>query len=258
MVEKLTHKLDLLNLNSKIIGKKVFHFNKIQSTNLYAKKLVNENIDEGTIVIADVQTKGRGRKNRSWVSPYGGLWFSVILYPDIIPKRGMAITMAASISVSQAIKDITGLKTKIKWPNDVLLNDKKVCGILTELNADIKKIKNAIVGIGINVNNKVDEELKEIATSLKQEFGSEVTSLRLLGLTLENFDNNYEKLKINDFEYIKKIWLSYSNIIGKKVKITEENTMIVGVVKDIDDNGYLILKTDNGIKNVLNGDIIYL
>jgi len=255
MVENLTHKSYSLNLKTKIIGKKIIHFNKIPSTNLYAKKLIDENIDNGTIVIADVQTKGRGRKNRSWISPHGGLWFSVILYPDISPKRGMVITMAASISVTQAIRDIAGLKTEIKWPNDVLLKNKKVCGILTEFNAELNKIKYAIVGIGINVNNKIDGELEDIAISLKQEIGSEVSREKLFGLILENFDNNYYKLKNNDFEHIKKIWLTYSNIIGKKVRIIEEKNMIEGIVKDIYDDGSLIIKTNSGINNVLNGDM---
>jgi BirA family biotin operon repressor/biotin-[acetyl-CoA-carboxylase] ligase len=151
MVEKLTHNKNLLNpddfarnIDTKIIGKKVYSFNKIQSTNLYAKKLINGNIEEGTIVISEVQTVGRGRKNRTWISPSGGLWFSVILYPDVAPRCGMVITMTASISVSKAIKDITGLNTEIKWPNDILLKNKKVCGILTELDSDFNKINSPI------------------------------------------------------------------------------------------------------------------
>ena len=155
------------NLKTKIIGKKVYFFNKIPSTNIYAKQLIKDDIEEGTIVIADVQTSGRGRKNRYWHSPYGGLWLSVILYPDIPPESGMLITMAVSISVAQAIKDVTGIKTEIKWPNDLLLRKKKVCGILTEINAEMHKINYTIVGIGINVNNKIDEKLKKTAISMK-------------------------------------------------------------------------------------------
>ena len=264
MVEKLTHN-NFLNLNektnnlkTKIIGKKILYFDKIQSTNLYAKQLIDQNIENGTIVISDVQTGGRGRKNRSWVSPSGGLWFSVILYPDIAPRCGMVITMAASISVSKAIREITGLKTRIKWPNDILLKNKKVCGILTELNADLNKIIYAIVGIGVNVNNKIENQLDDIAISLKQVVDSEISRDELLKSILKNFDMNYNRLKKNDFEYIKKIWLSYANIIGKKVRINDYKTVMEGVVKDIDDNGYLILNTNSGIINVINGDIKYL
>jgi len=264
MVEKLTHNnfLDMdkktNNLKTKIIGKKIYYFDKIQSTNLYAKQLIDEKIEDGTVVIADVQTGGRGRKNRTWLSPSGGLWFSVILYPDISPRRGMVITMAASISVSKAIKEVTGLKTEIKWPNDILIKNKKVCGILTELNADLNKINYTIVGIGLNVNNKIDKQLNEIAISLKQVVGSDVSRDKLFKSILKNFDINYFRLKNNDFKYIKKTWLTYSNIIGKKVKIIEEKNVTEGVVKDIDDNGYIILKTISGKKRVLNGDVLYL
>jgi BirA family biotin operon repressor/biotin-[acetyl-CoA-carboxylase] ligase len=265
MVEKLMHKKDKLipdeitnKLKTKIIGKKIFSFHNIQSTNLYAKQLINENIEDGTIVISEVQTEGRGRKNRSWISTSGGLWFSVILYPDISPKSGMVITMTASISISQAIKEITGLKTEIKWPNDILLKKMKVCGILTELDSDLNKINYVIVGIGINVNNLIEEKLRKIAISLKQEIGSDISRLDLLKSILENFDINYNKLKNKDFDYIKKYWLSFSKIIGKKVKIIEEKTVNEGIVKEIDKNGYLILETNSGQKRILNGDVIYL
>ena len=264
MVEKLTHN-NFLNLNeknndlkTKIIGKKILYFDKIQSTNLYAKQLIDQNIENGTIVISDIQTGGRGRKKRTWISPSGGLWFSVILYPDISPRCGMVITMAASISVSKAIREITGLKTRIKWPNDILLKNKKVCGILTELDSDRNKINYAIVGIGINVNNKIENQLNDIAISLKQVVNSDISRDELFKSILKNFDMNYKRLKKNDFEYIKKNWLSYSNIIGKKVKITEEQNVTEGVVKDIDDNGYLILESLSGEIRVISGDIIYM
>jgi BirA family biotin operon repressor/biotin-[acetyl-CoA-carboxylase] ligase len=246
------------NLKTKIIGKKIFYFDRIQSTNLYAKQLIDEKIENGTIVISDVQTGGRGRKNRTWISPSGGLWFSVILYPDIAPRSGMVITMAASISVSKAIKKITGLKTEIKWPNDILLKNKKVCGILTELDSDLKKINYVIVGIGVNVNNKIENQLNDIAISLKQVTRSDVSRDKLFRSIIKNFDVNYYRLKNNDFDYIKKTWLSYSNIMGRKVKITEEQNIIEGVVKDIDDNGYLILETKTEKIRIYNGDIMYI
>lgn len=265
MVEKSTPNLDDLNpkeitknLKTKIVGKKIYFFEKITSTNLYAKKLTKECIEDGTIVIADVQTCGRGRKNRFWHSPAGGLWFSVILYPNLSPESGMLITMAISISVAQAIKDITGLNTEIKWPNDLLLREKKVCGILTEINSDLHKLNYAIVGIGINVNNKIDEELKKIAISLKQEIGSEVSRTKLLKSILENLDINYNKLINKEFNYIKKTWLSFSKIIERKIQVVDEEIVIEGKVKDIDYNGYLILKTKFGEIRIVCGDIKYL
>ena len=158
-----------LDINTKIIGKKILHFKTIDSTNHFARTLIKEEIDEGSIVVADIQTSGRGRNNRLWSSPIGGLWFSVILYPDISSKKGMTVTMAASVSVADAIKKSFGLNTEIKWPNDILINGKKVCGILTEIETKNDRIFYSIVGIGINVNNDLDSELENIATSLKIE-----------------------------------------------------------------------------------------
>jgi len=265
MVKNLTPESDFLNpeeikkgLKTKIIGKKVYFFNKIPSTNLYAKNLIKKNIEEGTIVIADVQTSGRGRKNRYWHSPYGGVWFSVILYPDLSPESGMLITMAASISVAQAIKDVTGINTEIKWPNDLLLRKKKVCGILTEIDSDLYKINYAIVGIGINVNNELDDELKKIAFSLKQEIGSKVSRIKILKSILENLDKNYNKLIKKDIDYIKKTWFSFSKIIGRKIQIKDDNIVRKGIVKEIDDDGYLILRTRFGDIRITSGDVKYL
>ncbi|UCF50091.1 MAG: biotin--[acetyl-CoA-carboxylase] ligase [Thermoplasmatales archaeon] len=265
MAKKSTHKPDFINseeltknLKTEIIGKKIYFFEKIPSTNLYAKQLIKECAQEGTIVIADIQTSGRGRKNRIWYSPPGGLWLSVILYPEICPKSGMLITMTVSISVAQAIKEITGLDPEIKWPNDLLLKEKKICGILTEINADFNKIKYAIVGIGINVNNEIDEDLKNIAFSLKQELGSEVSRIKLLSSILKNLDNNYKKLIQKNYNYIEKTWISFTKMIDRKVQITDEKNVIVGIVKDIDENGHLIIESKFGEMKIVSGDIKYL
>lgn len=265
MVKKLTPKPDIFrpkeiskNLKTKIIGKKILFFKKIPSTNLYAKQLIRENIEEGTIVVADVQTHGLGRKNRFWHSPAGGLWFSVVLYPHIPIEKGMLITMASSISVAQAFEEITGLVPEVKWPNDLLLNGKKVCGILTEIDADLNKINYIIVGIGINVNNDIDEELKEIAISLKQEAGFKISRVKLLRYILRHLDINYNKLILRDFDSIRELWLSYSNIIGRKIQVEDENIITKGVVIDIDDSGYIILETDSGKVRIVSGDVKYL
>ncbi|KYK34047.1 MAG: hypothetical protein AYK22_01025 [Thermoplasmatales archaeon SG8-52-3] len=252
-IEKITK-----NLRSKIIGKKIHYFKKISSTNSYAKKLIKEFTDEGTIVVADVQTQGRGRKNRLWHSPFGGLWFSIILYPDLPPESGMLITMAVSISVAQAIKETTGMNAKIKWPNDLLIRNKKVSGILTELDASSYKINYAIIGIGINVNNKINDELKTIACSLKQENNKDISRIKIFISILENFDFYYDKLKNKDLDFIKKTWLSFTNILNKKIQVTENKKVIEGVFLGINDLGHLILDTKFGEIKIITGDIKYL
>ena len=245
-------------LNTDIIGRNLYHFKTIDSTNLYAKKLVKDDAQEGVVVVADVQSSGRGRKNRTWSSPEGGLWFSVILYPNIPPQRGMLITMASSVAVAQGIKEITGVNLMIKWPNDLLINGLKVCGILTELEAEMDKINYIVVGIGINVNNQLEKELQKTATTLKLETGNQVSRVELLRSILKSFDENYNRLISGDYSFIRDLWLSHTNIIGKKVQVEDEKTVITGVVSDVDDSGCLILDTKENQVRIVSGDIKYL
>jgi len=245
-------------LKTEIVGKKIIYFETVDSTNFYGKKLVGEDTAEGTTIVADIQTKGRGRKDRSWSSPRGGLWFSVILYPNISPQKAMLVTMASSISVAQAISEITDLNPVIKWPNDLLVNGKKICGILTELDAEIDKINYCLVGIGINVNNKINADLKGIATSLYNETRTYLSRVELLKLIISKLDENYAKLLSKDYKYIRNIWFKYANIIGKKVQISREKSTIKGVVSDVDDSGCLILKTAEGKVRIFSGDLTIL
>lgn len=245
-------------LNTKIVGKKNFYFKTLPSTNIIAKQKIKENIPEGTVIVADVQTSGKGRKNRTWYSPEGGLWFSVVLYPHIPPQNGMLITMASSVSVAQAIKEITGVNPMVKWPNDLLLNGKKICGILTELDAEMDRINYAVVGIGINVNNPLSEELQEKATSLSQEIGSLVSRVKLLRSILKYLDTNYDKLISREYDSIRELWFSHTNIIGRKIQVQDEKTVVEGVVTDVDDSGCLILDTEDGRVRVVSGDVTYL
>jgi BirA family biotin operon repressor/biotin-[acetyl-CoA-carboxylase] ligase len=246
-----------LDINTKIIGKKIFHFKTIDSTNQYARILLKENIDDGSVVIADTQTGGRGRKNRKWSSPIGGLWFSVILYPHVSSKKGMTVTMAASISVADAINKLYGLNTEIKWPNDILINGKKVCGILTEIETKNDEISNSIVGIGINVNNYLDSELINFATSLKIEIGHGLSTVNFFRDILKNFDMYYEKIKSGDYLFIKNQWCYYANIIGRKIEVLDDDKNIKGLVIDIDDDGSLILKKGKEKIRIVCGDIKY-
>lgn len=245
-------------LDTKIIGKDVLYFKKIDSTNLYCKKLVNDSDDEGIVVVADIQENGRGRKSRMWSSLSGGLWFSIILRPEIPPQNAMILTMAASVSIVEAIKENTGLKSVIKWPNDVLINGKKVCGILTELDAEMDKINYAIVGIGINVNNFINKDLQNIASSLKNESKKYISRVDLLKNVISNFDRNYSYVKSSDYKKIRDIWFSNANIIGKKVKVNREKDIVIGIVSDVDETGCLILNTNNGLEKIVTGDVIFL
>ncbi|MDH7517291.1 MAG: biotin--[acetyl-CoA-carboxylase] ligase [Candidatus Thermoplasmatota archaeon] len=245
-------------LSTKIIGKETHYFKKISSTNDLARQLINKNAIDGTVIVSDIQTQGRGRKDRTWFSPTGGLWFSIILYPKLPPNKSMMLTMAASLSVVHGIKTTTGIIPRIKWPNDVLIKEKKVCGILTEIDAEIDKINFAIVGIGLNVNNTLQSDLSKHATTLKTEYGGKVSRVQILKSILKNFDEYYIEIQENKHDKIRENWLSSSQIIDKKVRINDGTKTIQGVVKNIDEDGSLILDVDNKTCRVLSGDLEYL
>jgi BirA family biotin operon repressor/biotin-[acetyl-CoA-carboxylase] ligase len=248
----------LNKINTKIIGKKIIHFKTIDSTNQYALDLIKEDIAEGTIIISDIQKKGKGRKERIWSSPLGGLWFSIIIFPKISPERSMMITMTTSISIAQAIKKITGIIPEIKWPNDLLIDGKKVCGVLTDLEIEKDFVKYAVVGIGINVNNDLSKDLRDTAISIKEKKGANISLIDLFKEILIKFDYHYQDFKTDNFEKIRKLWFSFSNIIGKKVEIKDEEKIILGEICDVNDHGYLILKTSQGEVRINVGDIKYL
>lgn len=248
----------ITGLSTKIIGKKLFYFKRIDSTNFYAKKLAENNVEEGVIVLADTQTSGRGRKNRIWSSPKGGLWFSIVLYPNIPLNKTMYMTMASSIAVFQGIKNITSIKAEIKWPNDLLIKGKKICGILTEIDTKKLKINYCIIGIGINVNNNLDKELGQNATTLKQELSKNISLIELFKSIIMSFDEYYSKLISGDFDFIKNSWLKHSKIIGRKIQIIENKEIKTGKVIKVDNEGHLILNTNIGNIKIVSGDIKYL
>ena len=246
------------NLKTKSIGQEICYFKSIDSTNFYAKKLVKDNVKEGYAVVADIQTKGRGRKDRLWSSNSGGLWFSIVLYPNIPPQSAMFITMIFSISIVQAIEDVTGLKPVIKWPNDLLINNKKICGVLTEIDAEMDKVNYAIVGVGLNVNNRLEKDLEKSALTLSKKLGKDVSRVDLFRRILEKLDQNYSKLKSGEYAYIRDLWSSYANIIGKKILVTSGNDTVKGFVSKVDETGGLIVNTSEGDVRILSGDVQFL
>ena len=193
----LTEHSDLLTydnlcyrLNTDIIGKKIIHFETIDSTNDYAKKIALKEV-EGTVIISEEQTKGRGRLKRQWHSKYKeGIWMSIILKPDIIPKKSSFITLIAGASIVNVLNKL-GVKAFIKWPNDIIINNKKIAGILTELSTEIDKINYIILGIGINVKTtEFSQEISKIATSLYKE-GYKISRVDIITNIITEFENLY-------------------------------------------------------------------
>lgn len=248
-----------LGLKTHIIGNEIFFFDKTESTNKTAKELAKKGAEEGTIVIAGEQTKGRGRLDRKWLSaPDKNILMSLLLRPELPPSKAFLLTMMTSVAIVKAIKKETGLNTLIKWPNDIYYNNKKLAGILTELNSDRKGIKYAIIGIGLNVNLDPDnyKEIREIATSLYKETGKIIIRNNLLRRILTEIEKEYNLLKRNKIDKIRRAWTKRSMVLGKPVTLSGDDYSEEGIAESINEDGSLILiKSDGERKTIVRGDI---
>jgi BirA family biotin operon repressor/biotin-[acetyl-CoA-carboxylase] ligase len=236
----------------------------VTSTQDKAKKFAERGIPEGTVIIAEAQSQGKGRLGRRWVSPRGGLWLSVILRPEIIPMEVPKITMIGSLSVAKAIAELTRLEVKVKWPNDVLIRLitgtelKKVCGVLSEMVSGVSQVNYVITGLGINVNNRIPSTLRAMATSLKDVIGHDLPKHKLLTKVLEKFDRYYLDFRKQGMAGIIKEYKGMSAVLGKEVKIEYPDGIIEGKAFGIDEYGALIVKTEEGKKRVVAGDVTIL
>lgn len=247
-------------LKTNVIGKEIEYFKEIESTNVIACEIAGS-VAEGTVVIAESQTGGRGRLGRKWISPEGGVWLSIILKPKIQPSYAPRITILAGVSVAKTIRSF-GPGAMIKWPNDVLINGKKVCGILTEIEAEIDMIDHCVVGIGIDANVDTEsfpEEFRDSSTSLKKELGHEINRVEFVQKLLEEFEVLYLKFQEGDFAAILEEWRGMSATIGEWVKITTQTRTIYGEAIGVDNEGALILETDEGkLEKIVAGNCEHL
>lgn len=250
------------NLTTKIFGKKVYSYRKVGSTNLLGFRLAENEAEEGTVIVADEQSKGKGRMGRSWYSPPGlGIWMSLILRPDIPPFKAPGLSICAGLALAQAILEMTGIEAKIKWPNDCLISGKKVGGILLELSAELDRINFVIVGIGVNVNHSPKDfpkNLTQTATSIKIKLGKKISRLALLTSFLEKFEKIYSDFKKNGLSPQREMIKSFSSLLGKKVSLKFGKEKIEGVAENIDENGSLVVKTKKGKKVVTAGEVTVL
>lgn len=249
-----------LGLKTAFLGRNLHYHDSVASTQKIAYKLAYENADEGTTVIAEEQTAGRGRMDRKWHSPkYTGIWMSIILRPNIPIPKAPQLTLIAAVGVVQAIEEVTGLLPEIKWPNDILINGKKVTGILTELQAEADRINSIIIGIGINVNTKKEdfpEELKDIASSLSIESGSLVDREKMIRIILEKLEKLYLLYLEKGFFPIKLMWESYAVSIGKAITARTLTGEIKGKATGITEDGVLLIEDAAGkVHNIYSADI---
>ncbi|RIW33126.1 biotin--[acetyl-CoA-carboxylase] ligase [Bacillus salacetis] len=247
-------------LKTRFIGKAIHYIESVPSTQKIAHTLAQEGAEEGTAVIADEQTEGRGRLLRSWHSPRGtGIWMSIILKPQLPPQRAPQFTLIAAVAVVQAIEEVCGLSPEIKWPNDILLNGRKVTGILTELQAEADKINSIIIGIGMNVNQKAEDfpkELQSIATSLALEKEEKISRVQLIQKVMEKLEMYYDLYMEKGFTPIKLLWESYAVSIGRHITARTITGSIHGKALGINEDGVLRIEDGAGtIHEVYSADI---
>lgn len=246
-------------LKTRIIGKNILYYNELDSTNITAYALAHKAKSEGTVVLAEKQNKGRGRLSREWTSPRkGGIYMSVILRPDITPFQAPIITLMAAVSLAQAIRDTSAVEACIKWPNDIIVKEKKIAGILTEMEAESDRIKFIILGIGINVNTMLSE-LPKTASSIAHITGSVVSRQALLIALIERLEHNYNNINKSGFSEIRLQWKNLSATLGKRVRANCMHKIIEGTAIDIDLDGALKIRLDNGFHDkVFAGDLTLL
>jgi len=250
------------NLHTKIFGHPIFYFRALTSTNDFARELAMIGAREGTVVVAETQTSGRGRLKRKWISPEDGLWLSIILRPRAEPTHAPKLTLMASVSVAKTLDKLFPLKAEIKWPNDVLISGKKVCGMLTESQTRGETLDFVVVGIGINANfnvNALPTSLRDYSTTLKEELKREIERESLLRTLLEEIESYYYFFMKEKFDFILKEWRGLVSFLGSYVRIASDKEKIEGWATDIDRDGALIIRLRNQtVRKLASGDVTVL
>ena len=256
------HADDLLSRlgKTRTVGRDIRVFQETTSTNDIIEKLAHDGVKEGVVVFAELQSKGRGRLGRKWVSPARkGLWFSVLLRPKLRPQAVTQLTIAAATALVRAIHSETGLTLEIKWPNDICIHGKKVAGILTELNAELDTVKYVILGIGVDVNQGANEfpaDLRKLATSLKLEVGETLDRAELAAEILRELDGVYSRICSGQFEAVADEFAERYKTIGRDVAITVGERCLRGRAESLDADGALLLRTQHGhLERIIGGDV---
>ena len=260
--EVLIPELIIERLHTKTMGRNLLHLWEVDSTNAFAGELTSsgDSVPHGTTVVAERQTSGRGRRGRRWISDSGvGLYFSVVLRPDVSANLAPLLTLGAALAAHDSIERATELQVDIKWPNDLLIGRKKVCGILSEMHAELDQVRSMIVGVGINVNHsEMPEEIREIGTSLRLESGREHSRIEILVDFLTAFEKIYDGFVAKGPASITKPWTRLSSFArGRKVKVHDGVRQIEGTTDGLSALGALrIRQHDGSVEEVYSGDVV--
>jgi BirA family transcriptional regulator, biotin operon repressor / biotin---[acetyl-CoA-carboxylase] ligase len=249
-------------LDTEVLGRKeIVHLVETDSTNARARKLAEQGAPEGTLVVAERQTQGRGRKGRAWFSPSGaGLYTSLVLRPSMPPHEATRITFLTAVAAAEALLHLTDLNVRIKWPNDILVNGKKIAGILTEISTGRGGVDYAVVGLGMNVNTQgFPDDISEKATSVFIETGERFPRAVLLREYLRQQEACFRRLRTSGFEPILGRWKELADSMGKEIRVRMLENTYEGWVEDIDPEGILILRDRQGIsRRILAGDVSFV
>lgn len=246
-------------MNTTWAGKKVVYYDETDSTNNQAKAYGEKGEAHGTLFVADMQAAGKGRRGRVWVSPAGSsIYMTILLHPDVLPTKAPQLTLVMAMAVAEGIRKVTGLETKIKWPNDIIVNGRKVCGILTEMSTEIDYINYVVIGDGINVNQETfPEEIRDTATSLKIETGSSVRRSVLIATIMECFEQFYEVfMTTEDLSGLQERYNAMLVNLGREVRVLEPGNEYEAHALGINRTGELIVRTVDGQeKEIYAGEV---
>jgi BirA family biotin operon repressor/biotin-[acetyl-CoA-carboxylase] ligase len=258
----LTEREVPLGLMTERLGRNIVYFNSTDSTNTQAARLAHDGAPEGTLVIAETQTAGRGRLGRKWESPPGvNLYFTLILRPNIPPADAPMITLAAAVALIKATRSLYNLPAAIKWPNDMLIDFKKCAGILTEMSAEPERVRHVILGIGVDVNMEREsfpEEIRDISTSIRLEKGMRANRAELLRQFLMEMESIYAYICSNQKNKVLDEWRGLSCTLGRRVTVKGLWGECSGIARDIDGSGSLLIEKDGGeVVTVMSGDLFF-
>ncbi len=247
-------------IGNRVVGREVVFFEETDSTNLRAQALGDAGAVEGTVIIADRQSAGKGRLGRQWFSPPGvNLYASILLRPPISPRFAPQLTFVSAVAVARALEEIAGLETTVKWPNDILLNGKKVAGLLNELSAETERVHYVVLGIGVNLNMAADEfpaDLRYPATSVAIEKGETVSRLAFVRCLLHHVEHLYELYLLKGFAPLLRAWESLFELTGHAAEVDCQERLLRGIVEGLDDDGALLLRLPSGAtERILAGDV---
>jgi len=251
------------DLKTEVIGKRIYYFEEIDSTQNFAQQIASDKKENGAIIIAEKQTAGRGRLNRKWTSPKGGMWFSLIIHPKFDISSSTLIPILSAVALSKSIKSVLGIKTEVKWPNDITMNGKKVAGMLVDASFQANNIDYLILGIGINFDidaKKLGKRLSKTPNfygvdSLRKKDDKTPPKLLLKEFLLQ-FEKNLSRLDNGEKSKIVKEWTKRAVGIGKKITINTSNGKISGISQGIDNDGALKIKTRKETKRIFVGDVV--